>query len=99
MYIDRQLYAFSKGSRSYAKRFIFIFTDGLMVESHELKTAADSLKSLSNMEVVSVGIGASVKHDLLERISTDFTTVLYPSADMIWKYIQSSLAQPGCFCM
>ncbi|CAC5402873.1 Sushi, nidogen and EGF-like domain-containing protein 1,Alpha-tectorin [Mytilus coruscus] len=93
----KQLFTYSKGSRSYAKRFTFIFTDGLMVESNELKTAADSLKSLPNMEVVSVGVGASVKHDLLERIATDFTRVLYPSADMIWKYLQSSLAQPGCF--
>ncbi|XP_052089062.1 uncharacterized protein LOC127725814 isoform X2 [Mytilus californianus] len=92
----KQLFSYLKGSRSYAKHFTVIFTDGLMVQSNKLETAADELKSLSNMEVVSVGIGASVKHGLLERISTDFTRVLYPSADMIWKYLQSSLAQPGC---
>lgn len=70
-----------------------------MVQSNELETAADNLKHLSNMEILSVGIGTSVKHDLLERIATDFTRVLYPSADIIWKYLQSSLAQPGCLCM
>ncbi|XP_076079078.1 uncharacterized protein LOC143049268 [Mytilus galloprovincialis] len=91
-----QLFSYFGDPRSYAKHFTIIFTDGLMVQSNELETAADNLKHLSNMEILSVGIGTSVKHDLLERIATDFTRVLYPSADIIWKYLQSSLAQPGC---
>ncbi|CAC5373570.1 Alpha-tectorin [Mytilus coruscus] len=91
-----QMFSFSEGARSYAKRFVIIFTDGLMVASSELKTQADHLLSFPNMIVATVGIGSSVKHDHLELISTDINTILRPSAYSIWKYLQSTLAVPGC---
>lgn len=90
------MFSYSKGSRSYAKRFIIIFTDGLMVLSPELKTEVGNLLGYPNMIVSSVGIGSSVKHDHLEQISTDINTILRPSAHNIWNYIQKSLAVPGC---
>ncbi|CAC5402877.1 Sushi, nidogen and EGF-like domain-containing protein 1,Alpha-tectorin [Mytilus coruscus] len=40
----KQLFTYSNGSRSYAKRFTFIFTDGLMVQSNQLETAADKFE-------------------------------------------------------
>ncbi|CAG2237087.1 unnamed protein product [Mytilus edulis] len=63
------------------KRFVIIFTDGLMVASSELKTQADHLLSFPNMIVATVGIGSSVKHDHLELISTDLNAILRPSAN------------------
>ncbi|XP_052082609.1 uncharacterized protein LOC127720179 [Mytilus californianus] len=91
-----RMFSYNDGSRLYATRFVVIFTDGLMVASSELKTQADHLLGFSNMKVATVGIGSSVKHDHLERISTDINSILRPSANSIWKYLQSSLAVPGC---
>ncbi|CAC5407372.1 unnamed protein product [Mytilus coruscus] len=91
-----QMFSFYDGPRSYAKRFVIIFTDGLMVASSQLKTQANHLLSFPNMMVATVGIGSSVKHDHLELISTDLNSILRPSANSIWKYLQSSLAVPGC---
>lgn len=90
------MFSFNEGSRSYAKRFVIIFTDGLMVVSRELKTLADHLVHFPNMIVATVGIGSSVKHDHLELISTDINSILQPSANSIWRYLQSNLAVPGC---
>ncbi|XP_063410688.1 uncharacterized protein LOC134693718 [Mytilus trossulus] len=67
-----------------------------MVASSELKTKADRLLNFPNMIVATVGIGSSVKHDHLELISTDINAILRPSANSIWKYLQSNLAVPGC---
>ncbi|VDI18149.1 Hypothetical predicted protein [Mytilus galloprovincialis] len=91
-----QMFSFYDGSRSYAKRFVIIFTDGLMAASRELIILADHLVHFPNMIVASVGIGSSVKHDHLELISTDINSILRPSANSIWKYLQSNLAVPGC---
>ncbi|CAC5373566.1 Sushi, nidogen and EGF-like domain-containing protein 1,Alpha-tectorin [Mytilus coruscus] len=91
-----QMFSYNDGSRLYANRFVIIFTDGLMVASRELKTQADHLLSFSNMIVATVGIGSSVKHDHLELISSDFNSILRPSANSFWKYLQSALAVPGC---
>lgn len=90
------MFSYNDGSRLYATRFVIIFTDGLMAASRELKTQADHLRSFSNMIVATVGIGSSVKHDHLELISSDFNSILRPSANSFWKYLQSSLAVPGC---
>ncbi|XP_071145017.1 uncharacterized protein [Mytilus edulis] len=90
-----QMFSYNDGSRLYATRFIIIFTDG-MAASRELKTQADHLRSFSNMIVATVGIGSSVKHDHLELISSDFNSILRPSANSFWNYLQSSLAVPGC---
>ncbi|VDI63546.1 Hypothetical predicted protein [Mytilus galloprovincialis] len=91
-----QMFSFYDGPRSYAKRFVFIFTDGLMAFSRELITLADHLVRFPNMIVATVGIGSLVKHDHLELISTDINSILRPSANSIWKYLQSNLAVPGC---
>ncbi|CAC5407374.1 Sushi, nidogen and EGF-like domain-containing protein 1,Alpha-tectorin [Mytilus coruscus] len=91
-----QMFSYNDGSRLYAKRFVIIFTDGLMVASSELKTQVDHLLGFLNMKVATVGIGSSVKHVHLERISTDINSILPPSATSIWKYLQTALAVPGC---
>lgn len=90
------MFSYNDGSRLYATRFVIIFTDGLMAASEELKIQADHLRSFSNMIVATVGIGSSVKHHHLELISSDFNSILRPSANSFWKYLQSALAVPGC---
>lgn len=92
----RQLYSYGRGSRSYAKRLVIILTDGLLVETSDLITEANDLKNFCN--VLTVALGKSVKHDLLERISTNTDSILQPSASKIWQFLQAKYANPACLC-
>jgi len=90
------LYSYGRGSRSYAKRLVIILTDGLLVGTSDLITEANNLKNFAN--VLTVALGKSVKHDLLERIATNTESILQPSSSKIWRFLQEKYANPACLC-
>jgi len=90
------LYSYGRGSRSYAKRLVIILTDGLLVGTSDLITEANNLKNFAN--VLTVALGKSVKHDLLEKIATNTESILQPSSSKIWRFLQAKYANPACLC-
>lgn len=92
----RQLYSYGRGSRSYAKRLVIVLTDGLLVGKSDLITEANNLKSFAN--VLTVALGKSVKHDLLEKIASNTESILQPSSSKIWRFLQAKYANPACLC-
>jgi hypothetical protein len=75
---------------------VIILTDGLLVGTRDLIEEANNLKNFAS--VLTVALGKSVKHDLLERISTNMDSILQPSSSKIWRFLQAKYANPACLC-
>jgi hypothetical protein len=75
---------------------VIILTDGLLVTTRDLVEEANNLKNFAS--VLTVALGKSVKHDLLERISTNMDSILRPSSSKIWRFLRAKYANPACLC-
>jgi hypothetical protein len=75
---------------------LHILLEEISVGTRDLIEEANNLKNFAS--VLTVALGKSVKHDLLERISTNMDSILRPSSSKIWRFLQAKYANPVCLC-